>query len=126
MSASNRFAGVTIQQGSSSWRLRLSGLMALIVAETYSVYATFLAHTLTPVSVFVVDRATRLRLPPGGIGDLRVSFNADGIASVLLMSILVFAMSWYFIYACFPGLAAARLSQTPTLLPSAILVRLPD
>ena len=54
---------------------RLGCLAGLVAGWTYSVYATFFAHALTPPSVYVIDRYTHRRLLPGQIGDLSEVFN---------------------------------------------------
>jgi hypothetical protein len=80
---------------------RLGCLAGLVAGWTYSVYATFFAHALTPPSVYVIDRYTHRRLLPGQIGDLSEVFNLDGLIHMLVLSLIVFIMVW-----CILGVAA--------------------
>jgi hypothetical protein len=73
---------------------RCSCLAGLVAGWTYSVYATFFAHALTPPSVHVIDRYTHRRLLPGQIGDLSEVFNLDGLIHMLVLSLIVFILVW--------------------------------
>jgi len=73
---------------------RLGCLVGLVAGWTYSVYATFFAHALTPPSVYVIDRYTHRRLLPGQIGDLSEVFNLDGLIHMLELSLIVFILVW--------------------------------
>lgn len=73
---------------------RLSLLAAFVASEAYSIYATFFAHALTPVTVYVVDRYTHRRLLPGQIGDIEEVFTWDGLVPILVFSLIVFSLTW--------------------------------
>lgn len=73
---------------------RLGLLAAFIAGEAYSIYATFFAHALTPVAVYVIDRSTHRRLLPGQIGDIEDVFHWDGLASILVFSLVVATLTW--------------------------------
>ncbi len=92
---------------SSKAALRLGVLAGLITGEAYSIYATFVAHALIPASVYIVDRSTHRRLPPGQIGDLMEVFHWDGLLAILLLSFAVFVSTCWIVCAC------ARSAQQP-------------
>jgi hypothetical protein len=73
---------------------RFGCLAGLVAGWTYSVYATFFAHVLTPPSVYVIDRYTHRHLLPGQIGDLSEVFNLDGLIHMLVLSLIVFNLAW--------------------------------
>lgn len=76
---------------------RLGLLAGLVAGEAYSIYATFIAHALTPVTVYVVDRYTHRQLLPGQIGDIEEIFNWAGLVPVLILSLIVSGLTWYVI-----------------------------
>jgi hypothetical protein len=76
---------------------RLSLLVGIVAGEAYSIYATFIAHALTPVTVYEVDRYTHRRLSSGQIGDIEEIFNWASLVPVLVLSLIVSALTWYVI-----------------------------
>jgi hypothetical protein len=74
-------------------RFRL--LAALVAGEAYSMYATFLAGAVRPPSVYVVDRHTHRRLPPGQIGHIEELFHWNDVIQILVVSLLIFALVWF-------------------------------
>ena len=87
------FAITNVEEHSKGAR-RLGCLAGLVAGWTYSIYATFFAHALTPPSVYVIDRYTHRRLLPGQIGDLSEVFNLDGLIHMLVLSLIVFILAW--------------------------------
>ena len=73
---------------------RWSLFAAFVAGEAYSIYATFFAHALTPVTVYVVDRYTHRRLLPGQIGDIEEVFSWDALLPILVFSLVVFSLTW--------------------------------
>jgi hypothetical protein len=73
---------------------RSSLLTALVVSQAYLIHATFFAHALTPISVFVIDPKTHLHLLSGQIGNIEEVFHWDGFIPTILLSVLVFVVGW--------------------------------
>jgi hypothetical protein len=72
----------------------LSLLTAVVASQAYLIHAIFFAHALTPISVYVLDRQTHLRLVSGQIGSLQQVFHWDGLLSTMLISVVVFVVGW--------------------------------
>lgn len=70
---------------------RLSLLAGYVAGETCSVYATFIAHTLNPVSYRIVENNLKLR---GIYGRYQEIYNFDGLLFTLVASFIVFVMAW--------------------------------
>jgi hypothetical protein len=60
----------------------------------YLIHGAFFNHALTPASVYVIDPKTHLHLLSGQIGNIEAVFHWDGLASTILMSVLVFIIGW--------------------------------
>jgi len=73
---------------------RLSLLTAVVASQAYLIHASFFAHALIPVEVYVVDPKTHLHLPAGEIGNIEAIFHWDGVIPTILISVLVFALGW--------------------------------
>ena len=73
---------------------RLSLLTALVASQAYLIHATFFAHALTPIGVYVIDRQTHLHLVSGQIGNIEEVFHWDGLIPTILISVLVFVVGW--------------------------------
>ena len=73
---------------------RLSLLTAVVASQAYSIQAIFFGHALRPVSVYVIDRQTHLRLLSGQIGSIQEVFHWDGMLPTMLISVLVFVAAW--------------------------------
>ena len=73
---------------------RLSLLTGLVASQLYLIHAAFFAHALTPISVFVIDPKTQLHLISGQLGNIEEVFHGDGLASTMLVSVLVFVLGW--------------------------------
>jgi hypothetical protein len=73
---------------------RVSLLTAVVASQAYLIHAIFFAHALTPISVYVIDRQTHLRLLSGQIGSLQDVFHWDGLISTMLISVVVFVVGW--------------------------------
>jgi hypothetical protein len=73
---------------------RVSLLTAVIASQAYLIHAIFFAHALTPISVYVIDRQTHLRLLSGQLGSLQQVFHWDGLLSTMLISVVVFVGGW--------------------------------
>ncbi len=86
---------------------RSSLLTAFVAGEVCSICSTFFAHFLRPPSVYVVDRYTHRRLLPGQVGNLEEVFNWDGLIPILVLSFIVFILSWCVMYA------AAKYARQP-------------
>ncbi|MDO8434114.1 MAG: hypothetical protein Q7S58_17080 [Candidatus Binatus sp.] len=82
-------------------RLNLFG--ALLIAETYSLYASFIAQSLKPVNVSVLDRFTHKTLPTGHIGNLRAVVDWHSFIATIAISIVVFAFAWSILSAMAKG-----------------------
>jgi uncharacterized protein YjbJ (UPF0337 family) len=52
------------------------------------IHAAFFAHTLTPISVYVIDPNTQLQLASGQIGNVEEVFHGDGLAYTILIAVL--------------------------------------
>ena len=70
---------------------RTSMLAGYLAGETCSVYAIFVAHTMSPVSHQLVGSDPRLRAIYGAY---RETYNMDGLVFTLAISVLVFAIAW--------------------------------
>jgi hypothetical protein len=73
---------------------RVSLLTAVVASQAYLIHAIFFAQALTPISVYVIDRQTHLRLLSGQIGSLQQVFHWDGLISTMLISVVVFVGGW--------------------------------
>ena len=73
---------------------RLSSLTGVFASQAYLIHATFFAHALTPVEVYVFDPKTHLRLASGQIGNIEEVFHWNGLIPTILISVLVFALAW--------------------------------
>ncbi len=73
---------------------RLNIFGALLIAETYSIYSSFIAQSLKPTSVSVLDRTTHKALPAGHIGDLTAAIDWRGFVATIAVSVVVFALAW--------------------------------
>ncbi len=80
--------------GASKTISRLSLLTALVASQTYLIHATFFAHALTPIGVYVVDPNTHLHLVSGQIGNIEEVFYWNGLISTILIAVLVFVGGW--------------------------------
>jgi hypothetical protein len=83
----------------------------LTAAETYWIYAIFVAHALTPIEVYVTDRSTNRRLLSGQIGYVEEVFHWNGLFPTLAASLAVFALVWCVLRAALHG-RSAGLSDT--------------
>jgi len=73
---------------------RLSSLTGVFASQAYLIHATFFAHALTPVEVYVLDPKTHLHLVTGQIGNIEEVFHWNGLVSTILIAVLVFALGW--------------------------------
>ena len=73
---------------------KLSLLTAAVATQAYLIRAAFFTRVLTPIEVYVIDRQTHRRLLSGQIGDIEEVFHWDGLLPTMLISVLVFAVSW--------------------------------
>ena len=73
---------------------RLSSLTGVFASQAYLIHATFFAHALTPVEVYVLDPKTHLHLLAGQIGNIEEVFHWNGLVSTILIAVLVFALGW--------------------------------
>jgi hypothetical protein len=69
---------------------RLSWLVGLVAGEICSVYLTFVAHTMNPVSYRLVENIPKLRAIYGRYQEVH---NWDGLLFTLVASFGVFALS---------------------------------
>jgi len=103
---------------------RLSLMAAFVAAEAFSIYAVFVAHALTPVHVFIVDRLTNHVLVPGSIGNLEEVFNWNGLLPYLLFTLITFTLTWWAVrwaISITTGPSAAR-PRTVAVLPVSLAV----
>jgi hypothetical protein len=88
----------------------------LTAAETYWIYAIFVAHALTPISVFVTDRSTNRRFLSGQIGYVEEVFHWNGLFSTLAASLAMFALVWCVLRGSSWALARSRQKLTKRAL----------
>ena len=69
----------------------MSILAGYVAGETCSIYAIFVAHTMSPVSYRIVGNDLKLRAIYGRYQEI---YNLDGLASTLMASLVVFAIAW--------------------------------
>jgi hypothetical protein len=69
---------------------RLSLLAGYVAGEACSLYAIFIAHTMSPVSYRMVENNLDLRAMYGRYQEI---YNLDGLAFTLITSFAVFAMA---------------------------------
>ncbi len=69
---------------------RLSLLAGYVAGEACSLYAIFIAHTMSPVSYRMVENNFELRSIYGRYQEI---YNLDGLAFTLIASFAVFAMA---------------------------------
>ena len=67
----------------------LSLLAGFIAAEAFSIYAIFIAHTLKPITFYLVEQAHS-----GVGGKYQETFHFDGLISTLLGSLMMFTLVW--------------------------------
>ena len=70
---------------------RLGLLVGLVAGEICSVYLTFVAHTMNPVTYRMVENIPRLRAIYGRYQEVH---NWDGLTFTLVASFAAFALSW--------------------------------
>jgi hypothetical protein len=73
---------------------RFSSLTGVFASQAYLIHATFFAHALTPVEVYVADPKTHLHLVSGQIGNIEEVFRWNGLIPTMLISVVVFALGW--------------------------------
>ena len=93
---------------------RLDLIAGLAAGEVYSIYATFSAHLIAPPDVYVVDHRTGRRLLSGEIGDIREAFDWNGLLYVVIISFVVFALTWYLVRR----FLSRALTQTKVAVPN--------
>jgi hypothetical protein len=79
---------------SPNWSSRIAMLGGLAAAETYWLYAIFIAHVLT-ISVYLTDRSTNLRSVVGQIGDVGEAIHFNRVIASLLASAGLFVFVWF-------------------------------
>jgi hypothetical protein len=71
---------------------RLSLLVGLVAGEMCSVFATFVGHTMSPVSYRLVENDHSLRAIYGRYQEIN---NWNGLILTLALSIVVFTLAWF-------------------------------
>jgi hypothetical protein len=92
---------------------RMSLLAGFAAGEGCSLYAIFVAHTMSPVSYRMVEDNLKLRAIYGRYQEL---YNLDGLAFTLLASCVVFAMAWVAVRGIAWAVAAPSARFDPTAL----------
>jgi hypothetical protein len=95
---------------------RLSLLAGYLAGESCSVYAIFIAHTMSPVSYRMVENNYKLRAI---YGRYQETYNFDGLVLTLVASFAVFALAWCAVQAIASAMANPNMratSQAPSTL----------
>jgi len=83
------FSSMTIAKGSN----RLCLAAALVAGIAYSTFASFAVNALTPVSGRLIELDSYRR---GVSGQYQEVFSLNGVIPIVLGSMAVFAMVWWF------------------------------
>ncbi len=95
---------------------RLSLLAGYLAGESCSVYAIFIAHTMSPVSYRMVENNYKLRAI---YGRYQETYNFDGLVLTLVASFAVFALAWCAVQVIASAMANPNMratSQAPSTL----------
>jgi len=88
---------------------RWSLLAGYLAGESCSVYAIFIAHTMSPVSYRMVDNNYKLRAI---YGRYQETYNLDGLVLTLVASLAVFALAWCAVQVIASAMASSGMSAT--------------
>jgi hypothetical protein len=94
LSETEREFGIEPTLTASKTVSRLSSLTGVFASQAYLIHATFFAHALTPVEVYVLDPKTHLHMVGGQIGNIEEVFHWNGLTSTILTAVVVFALAW--------------------------------
>ena len=94
MAQENQQIAMTTPNLTATSSARSSLIGAFLLAETYSIYASFYSQSLKPVRVTVLDRITHRSVAPGHIGDLQAVVNWHGFLATIAISIVLFGLAW--------------------------------
>ncbi len=89
---------------------RISLLAGYLAGEMCSVYSTFVAHTMSPVSYRLVESDRKLRAIYGAY---RETYNMGGLVFTLAISVLVFAIAWCVVRAIAEVIAMPEATFLP-------------